>query len=314
MLNTKVLCDFPITYLQDELYGICTNDLIVIGCDSGTGKSTLSRMITRKARENKCPVVLYSLENAPDTFVTEEVMLEYSKNTGKWMDNRKFEILHASNPENYKQYRQAVFNRAEEKNEDGLPYLVVHEQVAKGDWTIDRLLLSMKEEIEKGYKLFIIDHLDVLVQKDELTDTKRAMDELWNLVQEKGLAIITFSQIVKGCQALCPSYDDLRGHKAKVYKSTIIITLGRHEYGYYNPPVAFPNAKPTYIRIAKSRSTSTSCAICYYNNNSYLEDYSKILCDTNGMFIDGQSRSTLQTWKRKQEKAKNILGKHTFME
>lgn len=312
MLKTKVLCEWPMKFLQDKLYGICTNDLVVIGCDSGTGKSTLSRMITRQARNNNCPVVLYSLENAPDTFVTEEVMLEYSKDTGDWMDNRRFEIMHALEPDKYKKYRQIVFNRSEEKNADGLPYLVVHEQVAKGDWSIDRLLNSMKEEVEKGYKLFVIDHLDVLVQKDELTDTKRSMDELWNLVQEKGLAIITFSQIVKGCQALCPSYDDLRGHKAKVYKSTIIITLGRHEYGFYNPPLAFPNAKPTYVRIAKSRSTSTACAICYFHNNSYLETYTEVLCDTAGTFIDGQSKATLQAKKREMNNPRNKLGKETF--
>lgn len=312
MLKTKVLCEFPMKFLQDKLYGICTNDLVVIGCDSGCGKSTLSRMITRCARNNNCPVVLYSLENAPDTFVTEEVMMEYSKDTGDWMDNRQFEIMHASDPDRYKKYRQIVFERAEEKNEDGLQYLVVHEQVAKGDWTIDRLLLSMKEEIEKGYKLFIIDHLDVLVQKDELQDTKRAMDVLWNLVQEKGLAIITFSQIVKGCQALCPSYDDLRGHKAKVYKSTIIITLGKHEYGYYNPPLRYPSAKPTYVRIAKSRSTPTACAICYFNYNSYLDDYDELLCDTAGTFIGGHSKATLQAWKREQNKPKTQLGKATF--
>lgn len=304
MLHTKILCEFPIQFLQDKLYGICTNDLIVIGCDSGTGKSTLSRMITRKARDSNCPVVLYSLENAPGTFATEEVMLEYCLDTGEWMDNRKFEIMHSQDPEKYKPYRQKVYERSLLTNEDGLPMLTYHEQVAKGDWTIERLLKSMHEEIAKGYKLFIIDHLDVLVQNDELNDTKRAMDELWNLVQEHELCIITFSQIVKGCQALCPSYDDLRGHKAKVYKSTIIITLGRHEYGYYNPPLKYPNAKPTYVRIAKSRSTNTGCAICYFNGGSYLEDYTELLCDTAGTFIGGMTKEKLRSWKHQQEQKK----------
>ena len=157
----------------------------------------------------------------------------------------------------------------------------------------------MKAEIEKGYRLFIVDHLDVLVQNNELQDTKIAMDELWNLVQEHHIAVVTFSQIVKGCRALCPSYDDLRGHKAKVYKSTIIITLGRHEYGYYSPPVAFPDAKPTYVRIAKSRSTGTGCAVCYYNWGEYLDTYTDVLCDSPGNFIDGMTREKLQKYKQK---------------
>jgi hypothetical protein len=190
-----------------------------------------------------------------------------------------------------------VFENSEKTTQDGLPLMVVHEQVAKGDWTIEKLIGSMREEIAKGYKLFVIDHLDVLGSKNELEDTRIAMEQLWNLVQENELCIVTFSQIVKGCKALCPSYDDLRGHKAKVYKSTIIITLGRHEYGYYNPPVAFPHAKPTYMRITKSRGTGTACAICYFNGTSYLETYNDVLCDTPGNFIDGMTREKLQKYK-----------------
>jgi archaellum biogenesis ATPase FlaH len=301
MLNTKILCEWPIKFLQDNLYGICTGDLVVIGCDSGCGKSTLSRIITRSAFNNDCPVVLYSLENAPDTFVTEQVMIEYEKDTGNYVNNRQFEIMHAQNPTQFVEYRRRAYEKSQQTSSDGLPLLVVYEQVTKGDWNVKRLIESIRVEINAGYKLFIVDHLDVLVQRDELTDTKNAMDELWALVQEHNIAIITFSQIVKGCNALCPSYDDLRGHKAKVYKSTIIITLGRHEYGYYTPPVKFPNAKPTYIRIAKSRSTNTACGVCYFNNNAYLDAYLPVLCDTAGTFIDGQTKESLRSWKKKQE-------------
>ena len=305
MLKTKKLCDFPIKFLQDKLYGISTGDLIIFGCDSGVGKSTLSRMIMRQAHKDKCPAVLYSLENEIDTFATEEVMLEYTKDTGERLNLRQFAMEHTCNPDKFKKYRQIAFERSEEKSKDGLPLIVVHEQVAKGDWTAQKLIESMKGEIEKGYKLFVVDHLDVLVQRDELSDTKVAMDELWNLVQEKGLAIVTFSQIVKGCDALCPSYDDLRGSKAKVYKSTIIITLGKHEYGYYTPPLKYPEAKPTYIRIAKSRSTGLGCAICYFNGGGYLDEYVDVLCDSTGDFIDNMTRDKLRKFKKLQDEQKD---------
>ena len=302
MLKTKKLCNFPIQYLQDKLYGICTSDLIIFGCDSGVGKSTISRMIMRQAHKEGCPAVLYSLENEPETYATEDVLLDYCETENVKLNMRQFAMEHNENPDKFKQYRINAWQRSEEKDKNGLLLTVVHEQVAKGDWTAQKLVQSMKDEIEKGYKLFIIDHLDVLVQRDELNDTKVAMDELWNLVQEKNLAIVTFSQIVKGCDALCPSYDDLRGSKAKVYKSTIIITLGRHEYKYYNPPVKYPDAKPTYIRIAKSRSTGTGCAICYYNFGSYLEDYTEVLCDSMGKFIDGQTRESMRKKIQKSQK------------
>ena len=302
MLKTQKLCDFPIQYLQDKLYGICTSDLIIFACDSGVGKSTISRMIMRQAHKERCPAVLYSLENAPSTYATEEVMLDYCQTVGVKLDMRQFSMEHTKNPDVFKEFRQRAFERSEEKADNGLLLTVIHEQVAKGDWTVKRLIASMKEEIAKGYKLFIIDHLDVLVQNDELKDTKVAMDELWNLVQEKNLAIVTFSQIVKGCDSLCPSYDDLRGSKAKVYKSTLIITLGRHEYGCYLPPIKYPNAKPTYVRIAKSRSTQTGCAICYYDFGKYLEDYSEVLCDTSGKFIDGKTKESMRKKIQKEQK------------
>lgn len=301
MLSTKRLCNWPITFLQEHLLGICTGDFIVIGCDSGVGKSTLSRIITRGARDDGCPVVLYSLENRPDTFVTEEVMLEYCRATGSYPNMREFEMDHTEHPEKYVEYRQAVYERSKETNADGLPMLVVHEQVAKGDWTITRLVQSMRAEIAQGYRLFIVDHLDVLGSGDELADTKRAMDELWSLVQQHNIAIVSFSQIVKGCHALCPSHDDLRGHKSKVHKSTVIITLGKHEYGYYAPPIKFPNAKPTYVRIAKSRSTSTACAVCFFNGGDYLDTYNDVLCDAPGNFIDGMTREKLQKFKQKKD-------------
>ena len=220
MLTTNLLCKWPIKFLEDKLYGICSGDLITIACDSGVGKSTLSRLITRSARDQHCPVVLYSLENRPDTFVTEEVLREYEEDTGEHLDMRQFEILHTNHPERFVKYRQRVFEKDSEvikRGEEDMDVLVVHEQVTKGDWNVYNLIKSMKVEILKGYRLFIIDHLDVLVQKDELSDTKMAMDELWSLVQEHNIAIVAFSQIVKKCIALCPSYDDLRGHKAKVY-------------------------------------------------------------------------------------------------
>lgn len=302
MLKTKKLCDLPIKFLQDKLYGICTGDLMIIACDSGCGKSSLSRMVMRKAFECDCPAVLYSLENEPETFATEEVLLNYCQDIGRKIDMREFSMEHTSNPEKFKKYRLMALEKSEKKSKDGLLLSVVHEQVAKGDWTAQKLIQSMKKEIAEGYKLFIIDHLDVLVQKDELNDTKVAMDELWNLVQENNIAVVTFSQIVKGCKALCPSYDDLRGSKAKVYKSTIIITLGKHEYGYYQPPVKYKYAKPTYVRIAKSRTTGIGCAICYFNFGEYLEDYMEVLCDNSGDFIDNMTREKLRVWKREEDK------------
>lgn len=296
MLNVKPLCSFPIRYLQDELKGICTGDFIMVGCGSGSGKSTLSNLIAMQARDEGCPTVLYSLENIQGRFVLYQTMKEYTNETGNYMDVRDFAIMQSKNPKLFERYRRAVWEQNQKTDENGLPLLIVHESVATSDWDVKTLIAMMKPEIAKGYKLFILDHIDVLVKGDEYRDTSNAMKELWALICDNDIAIVTFSQLVKGCRALCAGQNDLRGSTQKVFKATVLITMGRHSYGMYPPPAGFPNAKPTYIRVAKSRDTGVSCAVCFFNTINYLDDYLLVRCDESGTFIDGWTRERMERY------------------
>lgn len=304
MLNKTTLCPWPIKFLQDKLKGICTGDFVVIACASGTGKSTLSRLITRKARDNGCPVVLYSLENETGTYASEEARSAGFKLGDTTNNLRDFAIQDTADKKRYESYRWDAYNRSLEKDDNGLPLTKIHEVVATDDWNIQRIVKSMRTEIADGYRLFVIDHLDVLAPNDEYKETTVAMRELWALVAEHHIAIITFSQLSKKCIALCPGQYDLRGGMNKVFKATHLITLGKHEYGYYLPPTVYPNAKPTYVRIAKSRDTELSCAVCYFDRGSYIDEYMEVMCDDPGTFIDGMTREKLQKFKQKQQEKK----------
>lgn len=295
MLEPQILCNWPIKFLQDNLYGICTGDLIVVGCGSGGGKSVISRLITMEATKTDCPVVLYSLENQEGTVATELVRDAYLRDTKDYNVNlRQFAIRAAQDKKGVEKYRRIAYANASKKTADGKPMTVIHEKVATHDWNIQRITASMMEEINNGYRLFIIDHLDVLAPNDEYKETRIAMNELWALVAKYNIALVTFSQLNKTCTALCPAQTDLRGGMNKVFKATHVITLGRHEYGVYGPPLAYPNAKPTYLRLVKSRDTQLAAAICYFNSNCYLDAYIPVLCDEPGMYIDGYSRTELQ--------------------
>lgn len=301
MLKKEILCEWPIRFLQDNLRGICSGDFVVVACASGTGKSTLSRLITMKARDNGQPVVLYSLENQVGTFATEETRLEAFKDGVSLESAREFAIEDTEDPTRFEKYRMLALEKAKRTNAQGLRLMVVHEDVATTDWTITRLIKSMREEIAKGYKLFVIDHLDVLAPNDEYKENIVVMRELWNLISVNNIALITFSQLRKNCSALCPGQYDLRGGMNKVYKATHLITLGRHDYGYYLPPPQTPNAKPTYVRIAKSRDGSLGCAVCYFDRGFYLDAYTNVLCDEPGNYIDGMTRDKLQRYKKQNE-------------
>lgn len=305
MLEPQILCNFPIKFLQDKLYGICTGDFIVVACGSGGGKSVISRLITMEASKMDCPVVLYSLENQEGTVATELARDAFLKDTKDYSVNlRLFAIQSAKDKEGFEKYRLAAYQSASKKTTDGRPITVIHEQIAAQDWDIKRISASILEEINKGYKLFIIDHLDVLAPNDEYKETRVAMNELWALVAKYNIAIVTFSQLSKTCSALSPGQTDLRGGMNKVFKATHVITLGKHEYGYFAPPLKYPHAKPTYVRIVKSRDTQLATAICYFNGNYYIDEYVPVVCDEPGMYIEGRSRKDFQTWQAEQLGAK----------
>ena len=79
MLEKRVICPYPVSFLQDMLEDITTGDFIMIAANTGTGKSSLSRMFMKNAIDNKCPVVLYSLEDQAETAAANDVYLEAIK-------------------------------------------------------------------------------------------------------------------------------------------------------------------------------------------------------------------------------------------
>ena len=301
MIDIDILCQWPISYLQDKLGGIITKNLVIIGGSSGFGKTTISRIITNSAIEQDCPVVLYSLEDVPDSFVTDAVRQEYVNDTGRFLDLQDFALEYKAYPQKFKKYQQIVYEK-HHKTVNGLRVLQIHEQVANLNWNIDTLKQTMLKEIEQGYKLFILDHLDVLTTQNEYIDGTRAMEELWALVAEHDLALIAFSQLqgTRNKNSLCPSQDDLRGTNRKQYKATVVITIAKHPYGYYLLPPPEMKAMPTYMRVAKSRAKGTSCGIVYFNHGRYLDFYQEVSCNESGTMIDGLTQSSLEKYAKQQ--------------
>lgn len=304
MLEKTILCKWPISYLQDKLLGICTGDLVVIGAGTGNGKSTISRLITSGAVAEGCPVVLYSLENETGTAVMERVRQLYNRENATSIGERQFEIWHTQNPKMFEEYRRRVHEMDTRKNADGLQMLRLHEQVAALNFGIDALLRSMAQEVAMGYRLFVVDHIDTLVTdaRDELSQTVVNMSKLWEFVDANKIALITFSQLgdVKP-SVLCPSTEMMRGSRSKGHRATVVITIAKHDYGYYKLPSGSQTAWPTYMRIAKFRSGSPSCAVLFFDGVKYLDFYQEVLCDQNGYQIDGMTREKLQKFQQKKD-------------
>lgn len=305
------ICDWPVAYLQDKLLGIFEGDLWIIGCGSGLGKSTLARLITMSAHKNGVPVVLYSLENQPGTYVSEEVRMLYNEETGSKLEMRAFKDLEAEKPEMFQKYRMQLYENSKRTDENGIPLLVLHEDVNSKNMSVDLLLKSIDQEYEKGYRLFLIDHVDMLITdpRNEMSQTTDNMNRLWAYVAQKNIALITFSQMAATIPSnvLCPGESDLRGVRTKGQRATGVITLSRHDYNYYVAPNN-KYAKPTYMRIAKNRDGATSCAVVYYDTDHYLQTYQEVSCDRQGILVDGMTKEKLIRFKQKEDERKKAMG------
>lgn len=268
-----------------------TGDMIMIAAATGVGKSTLSRIIIQHANEEDVPCVLFSLEDEPQTFVTDAVYRQYLSSAFEPLDFRQWLLDYSDNPDKYKEYAMEAAKKGMAKNKDGLNNVVVYE-MRTPNWSLEEVIDTMKKRIEEGYKLFILDHMDVLVPSELPSDMVRAINELWRLVAENQIALVTFSQLAsnRNKESLCAGIDDLRGSKAKVHTPTIVISIARHIYGFY-PEVT---GKPTYCRILKNRQGGNTCAaVVYFNRGKYADNYTLVTCNESGTTIDGETQRTL---------------------
>ena len=298
-LQKSKICPYPVKYLQDNLRDITTGDFIMVCANTGTGKSTISRLFADNAIANDCPVVLYSLEDeAGMPFANACYQLGLREGRCQGMDLKQWLLENTENPAKYASDRQRVYEQWTQTTPKGDPYFVLHENVDGEVWTLDKVVKQMTIEIANGYRLFIIDHIDVLVPSELPSDMVTAMRRLWDLVAEKQVALITFSQLAsrRNLDSLCPGLDDLRGSKAKVQTPTIVISISRHRYGYYQA-----RSNPTSLRILKNRFGRTGCGIVYFDRGRYDDFYTNADCNESGTYIDGMTAKDLARLQRRQQ-------------
>lgn len=286
-----MITSYPIQFLQDKLHGIMTGDMIMIAASTGVGKSTLSRAIMQHASNNDVPAVLFSLEDEPGTYAADSIYRAYLRKVFDPLDYRQWLLDFSANPKKYAEEQIMCAERALARTKDDVPLTKVHE-MRTPNWCLKEVIETMKEEIEAGYKLFILDHMDVLVPSERPADMVNAINELWRLVAENQVALITFSQLAtnRNKEALCPGIDDLRGSKSKVHTPTIVLSVARHNYGYYDNH----KGKATYLRILKNRQGGNTCAaVVFFDKGTYLPDYKEVQCNESGTTIDGETQKSL---------------------
>ncbi len=268
-IDSDKLCVYGIKPLDDALLGISKNELVVIGADSGVGKSELILDIARENAKNGKKVALFYLEGGHieamqrmkwkdicDIYYNERFKHEYIE-----MDFRKW-ALNKDVDKKIHEISAEVYNKNKDIYKDNLFFYPV-----SLDFKIEELLSSIidfhkltesklgpfKHEGIYDLDLIIIDHLQYfsLNQVDnEITEITRIIREVKKITDHKNIPVILVSHLrKKGRDRGLPDQEDFYGSSniPKIASTAITIAPDTKEDNLST------NIFPTFFRVVKSR-------------------------------------------------------------
>lgn len=262
-VNPKDLCNYGIKVLDDSLYKIGSNELVVIGADTGIGKSTLSLSIAQHNAKQGKKVGIYYLEGGH---------LEAIRRM-KWRDiaqkyYNEYRFTHPTLDMDFKKWRynkltggaiselEAEVNREyQEKYKDNL---FIYS--ATKEFTLEKLLGSLADFNPQiigdtlDVDLLIIDHLQyfsLASSENEITEITKILREVKNITEFYNTPVILISHLRKrGKNAGLPSHEDFYGSSNISKISTTSIMIAPHSQNDDMKKGIYP----TFFRAVKSRT------------------------------------------------------------
>lgn len=247
-LSSNKVCSYYVDFLDDYLVGIHPSELVVIGSETGKGKTTLVSSIAVKNALAGKRIVLFKLEGDINEFSDVE----------KWkfiVDNFKGEFNRNFSYPNYRLNKikgiEELDGAASEYIKDRLKNIVLYNKkvgINKNN------LIETLESIKDSADLVIIDHLhyfDMLAGENENKQEKEIMKSVNEAVERFNVPIILVSHLRKPVdkRQRVPSIHDLMGSSdiGKI-AHTVITTAPYFEMYDINN-----NKFPTFFSIPKSR-------------------------------------------------------------
>lgn len=226
--RNKIVGKYGVPYLDKELLGISKSDLVVIGARSGSGKSSLARIIYES--NDKTKTALFSLENYSGDIEMSMIRKLYNEKTKaghtsrEWQTNKMLWIDKKKLDETIKEVNESldgayIFGRTV-RAEDG----------SESPWTIKELADKIVWCATRGVNLIIIDHLDYL-DKDNPDESDNshvtALMKAIRQAQEIGAAVVAFSHLRKPIgkvdDLVVPNENEFIGSSNKVKQATQVI-------------------------------------------------------------------------------------------
>ena len=284
----KKLCKYGIKFLDDKIGGIYDEDLLIIGAESGIGKSTIAEIIAFNCNEQGVKPALFSLENFAGNTVDKKAYQLFKTRTMQW-DLKFRQWIDIKN-------RTPSMTDEDVHKAETMAYNMHLIERDNKDYTIDRLETDFKEVVNDGCQVIILDHLDYFdayATDNDLQHTKRLMKTIRRLQDTYKVSVIGFSQLRKNIDKniIIPTYDDLYGSGDKVKQATLVLMVARAD----KDPV--DGVYPTYFNLSKDRfGTREACEIGYnINKGKYEDSYREIKVMARGTIVKDK-KDTIGGW------------------
>lgn len=250
--DAKEIISFGYDWLDEKLTGIFKGNLIVIGGESGTGKTTFATNIIYKASKNyKCGVI--ALEDRLEDYSISALYFEINRlrkidnlNGYPWNAYRKNEIKDAK----YLAYRNTAFKNLQNDN--------INFAKVKRQMTIETLERAIDKKVREGYKLFLVDHLhyfDLLrgdsSKADYIEKVMVRMKQLQNRTGARILLVVHYKKL----EGRKPTLDSFKDSISIIQNANYVINLWRDrsqqdefsdETEMYIPKARNPNGEATF--------------------------------------------------------------------
>lgn len=307
------LCTYGVKALDDALFRIGTNELVVIGAETGMGKSELSLNIAQHNAVNGKRVAVYYLEGghleAIRRMKWKDITKMYFKDYRFARANVDFkQWMYNYNPEHVLiDIEGKVNNQYREKYKENLYFYPTTKE-----FTIEKFMMSLLDfhqllTADLDLDLIIIDHLQYfsLAQADnEISEITKILREVKEITEYYNTPVILISHLRKrGKNAGLPGHEDFYGSGNIAKIATTAITIAPDPEG----DSLADNIYPTFLRVVKSRVGIRPNYAFLVNfdlkTRSYEEDYQIYRVNELGQPASAPLlENELPKWARKEEK------------
>lgn len=272
----KIVGSYNIKFLDDFLLGITSDDFVLLGAETGCGKTEIAYEIAFH-NSKKLNVHLFALEahkgepyfRKSFKYVAEQYYNDESYKAVPFLEmNYRNYVCGKLDVDKYK---DEAFKRIEEEHSK----LTVHYR--EGQFTIQDLIKAISG-LEDKCEMIVLDHVDYFdlnLDESENAQVTKIMKKLDEINMTLNIPIIVVSHLRKRTSKdyMLPTIDDFMGsgNKAKQVKTAILVARDKTQEDYHDGLFG------TWMYVPKSRlgGTGNLYAHTTYNikKNSYTRGY-----------------------------------------